>query len=247
MPLQRPENLTKMEFLDRFWRKQNFKREKSCCFWRRVRQNRWDPVNVEVLTTSSRWKDCTDLRQLKDLTFKDKRLVLIVETRDCVCHNHDSNCFSGCLSVSGERHPYPHNLDDSWDSVWKHDGAWFMHHHPRSVSLSWGVFRLSLSHIEYRNSLCFVCPSSSEHRERDEHTNSNTLETLSSMLIIHTPTRMVSLTLMWFCHIRFVMLSVIILSALSWSLTSLSTVPLPLSHSSFNSNDHLLTDSDINS
>jgi hypothetical protein len=38
-------------------------------------------VHVEVLTKTSRLKDWTDLRHLKDLTFKDKRLVMVSHAR----------------------------------------------------------------------------------------------------------------------------------------------------------------------
>ena len=83
------------------------------CFWRRVRHKRWESVNVEVLTTTSRLKYWTDLRHDKDLTFKDKRLVLIGDTRDSVFHIDDSNCFSVCLSLSEQRQSDQHKLDES--------------------------------------------------------------------------------------------------------------------------------------
>jgi hypothetical protein len=53
------------------------------------------------------------------------------------------------------------------------------------LALSNSCQELSLSHVEYRNSICFVCPSLSEDRKRDEHTNSNRLETLCCIPIIH--------------------------------------------------------------
>jgi len=90
------------------------------------------------------------------------------------------------------------------------------------LSLMRSLSTLSVSYW-IQKLLCFVWPSFSEDRKRDEHTNSNTLETLSCIPIIHTPARMVSLSLMWFFHIRFIMYcSSFLLDHAHWQVSRLS-------------------------